>query len=329
MDAVELAVARLSHPAVDAHPEQVDELPEQFVAENRLRALLAARGIDVGNDPLADQRVRVEELGALLTDVGKAGGRVLLIKYPGLPKCHRDIDLLVASGFDAVDRVLRDRGYEVTSDAEPYKRGYERRIDGTTVDFDVHEAVTWWGNTYLDTDDLWADRTERELYDVTVPVPSPEHEFLVCAANAAFGEVRLNLFDVLTAWWLCERGVDASAARREAEAAGWCRQYDYVAGLIEQVHVQLFDDTLGVGEQNVAPSPISDLPYRYPVSRILSLRARKVATDVSRAGLQEGISSARGYVLESLQLGIDYAFYLADVPKHGAFNMRSFLPDTK
>jgi len=33
-----------------------------------------------------------------------------------------------------------------------------------------------------------------------VPIPSSEHKLLICAANAAFEEIRLNLFDVLAVW---------------------------------------------------------------------------------------------------------------------------------
>jgi hypothetical protein len=44
-------------------------------------------------------------------------------------------------------------------------------------------------------------------------------------------------------------------------------------------------------------------------------------------GWQAALGSARRYSLELLQLGIDYAFYLTDIPKHRIFNMRSLLSE--
>lgn len=335
MDRRETITARLAHPGVDADPDDldpddIDRVPETFADENRLWALLACTGVDVGERGSTDRQEHLfAELAELLPAFEQAGARVLLVKYPPLPKRHRDLDLLVVDGFEAVDRVLQERGYVVTGDGEPYKRGYELAADETTMDLDVHEEITWWGNVYLDSERLWSDRTERTLYGVSVPVPSLEHELAICIANAAFGEVRLNLFDVFTTWWLVQEGVDVDSASLAAERLGWDTQFWYIAGLLERVHRSVYDTELGLAPPTSRPERIQQLPYRYPIPKIIGLRVGKVRADRQRAGLRTALSSARGYVLELLQLGIDYVFYHTGLPKHSVFNMRSFIGESK
>lgn len=324
----EVSTARLAHPSYEADAQDFGSPPERFIDENRLWGLLSARGVGVGVTWSGDGQARqFAELGDLLEEFREVDAAALLIKYPDLPKEHRDLDLLIPEGFDAVHQLLLNRGYRVTGDGEPYKRGYAREASGQEFDLDVHEAVSWWGNTYLDARTVWAERTDRRMHGVRVPVPSPEHELLICAANAAFGEVRLNLFDVITAWWLTQQGVDVPQAREVAAQQGWRSQFDYVCGLMEAVHRELFDDPLQLGDAMLAPSPIPSLPYRYPIGRIGGLRLAKTRADLADHGIQRAAGTARGFVLESAQLGLDYFFYRTGLPKHWAFNLRSLLSE--
>jgi hypothetical protein len=69
------------------------------------------------------------------------------------------------------------------------------------------------------------------------------------------------------------------------------------------------------------------MPYRYPILRILTIRAEKILNTFRTNGMSASMANTKGYVLELLQLGIDYAFYRADLEKHSVFNMRPFLSE--
>jgi hypothetical protein len=320
MDRTEGRLARLAHPEFTAEPPA--DLPRQFVADNRLWLLLTEAGVDID---VADERRRLsrlrEELAAL--DDLFTDARYLLIKHPDLPKLHRDIDILVVNGWAEVDRVLRDRGYAVTGDNEPYKRGYARTVDGVELDFDVHAELSWWGNSYLDPERLWADHTHRRLAGQDLPVPNPVGELLVAVASGVFGEIRLPLYDVLHVWHLLHRGVDVAAAGRLAEGVGWSRQFDYYLNACAGIYAHLYAEELPVEfPGDLTPS---SLPYRFPLMDIVSLRGRRVLDRGNIGGYGRAAHDLRGYALELLQLGIDHVFYRTGLPQPAAFNMRFWL----
>lgn len=327
MNQVQRRVAQLANPYVEADPWSGSPVPERFVRENRLQLLLRDAGVSVpGVEAVeADLETLTDELDELVDAFHAAGVEFLLIKFPDLPKPHRDLDVLVVDGGGRVDDLLRRRGYRVVGDGEPHKRGYERTRDGVELSVDLHHEITWWGNVYLDTAALWEGRVTRDVGGTSVPVPGPVGEVLVSAASDVFGEIQVNLFEVLHAKdVLAREGVDVATLRERARSEGWRRQFDYFASVCDAVYRELYGEAV-FGLDGGRAGPIGQLPYRYPIGRILALRWRRVGTLLRERGPAAASAAAWGYVLETTQLGLDFVRVRTGLPNHPILNMRRWL----
>jgi hypothetical protein len=327
MDPNERRIAKLANPYVEADPGLDVALPEPFVRENRLSLLLRDAGVPVPGVKGIESELHTltEELAELVEAFDAADVEFLLIKFPDLPKRHRDLDVLVVDGGDEVGEVLLERGYRVVGDGEPHKRGYERTRAGTEISVDLHHEISWWGNVYLDKWALWNGRVTRDIGGASVPVPGPVGEVLVSAASDVFGEIQVNLFEVLHVEdVVAGAGIDVATLRERARAEGWRWQFDYFASVCDAVYRELYDETV-FGIDDAVDGAISRLPYRYPVGRILALRWRRVGSLLKPEGPSKASVAAWGYLLETTQLGLDFVRVRTGLPNHPILNMRRWL----
>ena len=324
MNREEVMLAKLANPYSDDKVKLDVSLNERllkFIDENKISLLLKEKGVEteIARRDEKKLEILIREMKEVAKEFERRGIDYVIIKFPELPRAHRDIDILVNhSQIKSVDEILGNLGYKKKDAQEVNKKAYAKVISGDIIDIDVHLEFGWWGVTYLRSNSILEHSGIWEFKDFEIRRPCAEYELLMHASTILFGELRLTLFDLIYAKVLIDKVDSLSHTREIASNNNWLRQFDYFIEIINILYNNIW------GHHSYTNLNIS-FPYRIPVSRIFLTRMGKMASDFKSNGLRMGIKDLWGYLLEISQLGIDYVRERFGIPSHPIFNMRRFL----
>lgn len=325
MNREEVVLAKLANPYSSDKVKlnvSINERLLKFIEENKISLLLKERGVrtEITKRDERKLEILIKEMKEIVKEFERREVDYVIIKFPELPRAHRDIDILVdQSQIKSIHEILRNLGYRKKKDVQEInKKAYTKvTSSGDIIDIDVHLEFGWWGVTYLRSSNILERSEMREFKDFEIRKPCAEHELLMHASTILFGELRLTLFDLIYAKVLIDK-VTLPRTREIASNNNWLRQFDYFIEIISTLYNDIW------GHHSYTNLNIS-FPYRIPVSRIFLTRMRKMASDFKSNGLRMGIKDLWGYLLEISQLGIDYVRERFGIPSHPIFNMRRFL----
>jgi len=330
LNQIEHKIALIANPCLDYPVESIDseELPLEFIESNKLSMLLKEKGIETKTAKKEEEKLKylMDEICELKNDFDDNGVDFVIIKFPELPRSHRDMDILIVNDIEGAEEVLKQRGYIFENVDDPYRKSCAKTVNGEPLSVDLHLDVSWWGIVYLEKEEIWRNKATRKINGVDIPVPSPEYEILITAANTVFGEIRINLFDVLYISYIVKNNnIDMGLIEATAKKNNWLKQYNYFIYLVNEVYKSLYDEKLFKALKSSSFIKTNHLPFRFPIYKIVSLKAQKIFSDLTHRGAREAIQDSWGYSLEILQLTIDFFRENMRIPTHPIFNMRRFL----
>lgn len=271
------------------------ELPSDFINSNKLSLLLRDRGIKTKESQKDWNKYKhlINEICKIKYYFSRYNIDFILIKFPKLPKPHSDIDILIINDNDMenVEKALKQIGYEPVYDAERYRRGYFKILNGIKIGVDLHLEISWRGIVYLKKEEIFKNKVEREINGVKIPVPSPEYELLISAAHSIFKDNKITLFDVLYIHSIIkENDINMESVKVIAKQNGWYTQFLYFLNTFNKIYSELYE------EGNNIP-----LPYCFPFHVVLLVRLRKIFSDLKLYGLSKAIIELWEYSLDIVQ----------------------------
>lgn len=321
----EMIIARIANPYVSYSKEKLKNISLNFVYSNKISLLLSEKGIETNTSREDKEKVEclMDELCNLTQVFDAHGVNYVIIKLPKLPKSLSDIDILILDdSIEAAVVALKQMGYILEDDVEPHRRTYVKTVNGERIAVDLHLELSWRRVIYLEKEEIWKNRIKREINGVNIPVPSPEHELLISAAHAVFKHNKITLFDVLYVnSIITENDINMDFVEETARRNGWQKQFLFFIRSINEIYKELYDDP----KSSLNPknqTNIKCLPFLFPLHSIISLRARKMLSDLRYFGAKRAFIDLYAYSLDVVQYIFEEKL---DISLSPFFNMLSFL----
>ena len=236
-----------------------------------------------------NNNLKLNELCNLTCEFNKHNIKFVVIKtLSDTPKPLGDLDILIINNLKDAENSLKYLGYTyIPPKKDTDRKSYRKVVDNIPVMIDLHLDTTWGGIKYLDKTDVWNYKTEKNVNETNIPIPSSEYDLLISAAHA-MRENKITLYDVIhTKQLIRKNDFDMKFVENIAKQNNWLIQLQYFISATDKTY-----NTLSTPDFKRLEIK---LPFRFSFFISLKLKLHKIFSDLIYSGLKCAIHDIKCY----------------------------------